>query len=262
MKISMVIPAFGEQHLLDRSLETIAPQRGQLYETIVVDDGSETPLTVPSWVTLKRINRPPAHRGSSAAKNVGATFATGDWLLIADSDFLHSPDAVESIVKATQFYIARVGEKIILNTVRFEVPKGYPEFEIDRLQDYLDMAESEDRLTDPDMTEGGRAWEQNFSMINRAFFWSVGGYDESAFQSWGFNNHDLDFRVIRDGGYLTSTIKRISNGKRLITVHQHHNNGVPNRVQADREFTAKWGQTFYHNLATELFGRKREDYVI
>jgi len=262
MTISMVIPAFNEQELLTRSLSTLESQRHEFDECIVVDDGSDPPLKVPNWVTLTRIKRPMKHRGSSAAKNHGAKLAQHEWLLLADSDFLHSPDAVISIKVAAEFYGKRTGMKVMLNTVRFEVPKGYPKFDITRLQDFLDLAESEGRLTDPNLTEGGRAWEQNFSMIQRGYFWSLGGYDEIGFPSWGFNNHDLCFRIIQDGGYIATTIKRISNGKRLIPVHQYHDNGVPNREQADKEFVAKWGQTFYHNLPTELFGREREDYAL
>lgn len=262
MKVSMVIPAFNEQRLLLRSLLTIEPQKDELHECIVVDDGSEPPLKVPSWVTLQRITRPMEHRGSSAAKNVGATFATGDWLLFADSDFLHQSDAIASIKEAAAFFAEHYSRKLIVNTLRFEIPKDYPEFNVHRLDEYLELAQREGFILDLDLKNPKvRSWEQNFSMIPRDFFWAIGGYDADTFRSWGFNNHDLCLRVIQAGGYVTSTVRRRTNGKRLICVHQYHDNGVSNRDQANKEFASKWGQPFYHTMAQDLFGRTLEDYT-
>lgn len=255
MKVSMVIPAFNEQRLLLNSLITIEPQRHHLHECIVVDDGSNPPIKCPSWIDLHRIDRPKTHRGSSAAKNVGATIASGDYLLFTDSDFLHVPDAIESLKMSMQFYVDALGEQVLVNTVRHGIPEEDMPVPPHDIEKYLDA--HRDELIDPNMTNPRiRCWEQNFSMIKRGFFWSIGGYDDVGFPSWGFNNHDLCMRVFQAGGYITSTVRRISNGKRLITTHQWHDNGVPNRDQANKEFAAKWGEPFTHDLLYRLFGKK------
>src|SRR6267142_4299644 len=96
--VSVVIPAFRNQVVLDRTLATLLAQTVKAREIIVVDDGSETPLKVPKGVTLARIERKATYRGSSDAKNHGAALATGDYLAFSDSDILHMPDAIESVL--------------------------------------------------------------------------------------------------------------------------------------------------------------------
>lgn len=262
MRISMVIPAFGEQSHLDQSLETIEPQRFQLHEIIVVDDGTPEPLKVPDWVALLRIERDPKHRGSSFAKNYGAKAASGDQLLFADSDILHLSDAVASIKKASETLYSKTLGKVILNTVRYSIPEGYPASYLDDLDAFYQRCEIGGVVPDPDMKNNmTRGWEQNFGMIEKEFFWKIGGYDAEGFPSWGFNNHDLCMRVVQDGGYISSTIPRVSTGKRLCCFHLWHDNGC-SPEKARGEFKARWGETFTHQLSADLFQRKMEDHIL
>src|SRR6185369_17232654 len=126
MKVSVVIPAFNHQDLLDRSLATWEPQRDEAHEVIVVDDGSENPLTVPSWVTLYRFDHDGVHRGSSRAKNKGAEIATGDYLCFADSDILHMPDALISLKRSMAQWESEGDPNVILNVWRVSLADGYP----------------------------------------------------------------------------------------------------------------------------------------
>lgn len=256
MKISVVVPAFGESIALHRSLITLMEQTVPAHEVIVIDDGSPQPLLTPPWVRLHRINRPAVHRGSSAAKNLGARLATGDYLAFCDSDILHLPDALESLAaKMTEW--ESEGKQALLNTGRVGLPQDYPASMLDNGERLLLACRVAELLEDEDMTQGRLCFEQNESLISRRLFNSLGGYDEASFPSWGMNNQDLDLRVAAAGGIVSSAIPRTSTGKRLFCFHLWHENNC-DRAQAEREFVAKWGEPWSNNLYHRIRGEANE----
>ena len=91
MKLSIVVPAFNEEHLLAASLGSIRDasvaftERGWMVELIVCDNNStdrtaEIARAAGVTVVFEPINQ------ISRARNAGATRATGDWLLFIDAD--------------------------------------------------------------------------------------------------------------------------------------------------------------------------------
>jgi glycosyltransferase involved in cell wall biosynthesis len=244
MRLSVIVPAFNNEAALHRSLATLSNQTVRPHEVIVVDDGSKPRLHNPTgrygsnWARFVRIKRESTHRGSSAAKNLGARIATGDWLVFADSDILHLPDAIESLAKATEEW----PENTLLNVMRVGLPQDYPQAYYSDLDVLMRNCRTAGLLIDEDRDISATCWEQNCGMINRAYFWSLGGYDETAFPSWGFNNQDLDARVILDGGHVTSNIAR-TDGKRLYCFHVWHENNC-DKERAKSEWCAKWGEEF------------------
>lgn len=246
-KVSVVIPAFGNQHALDLSLATLATQSHPAHEVIVVDDGSPEPLTIPAWCIAARIDREPLHRGSSAAKNYGASLATGDYLSFCDSDILHLPDALESLAASMSQWESENEPQMLLNTMRVSLPDGYKDKYLTNLDRLMTKCRGANLLNDEEMTTSALCYEQNESLISAAFFKALGGYDEKSFPSWGMNNQDLDIRVALAGGRLSSAIPRISTGLRLHCFHQFHENHI-SREQADTEFTDKWGEPWSDGL--------------
>lgn len=246
-RISVIIPAFNQQSKLQRSLATLRAQTVPPYEIIVVDDGSKTPVPPQQGCTVTRIERDPIHRGSSAAKNHGARLATGDTLCFADSDILHMPDMIESV----QYSLPEWDANTLINVFRTALPRGYQK------KYYADMNRLEEAcghiLIDPNMERASVCWEQNCGIINRDYFLSLGGYDETGFPSWGFNNQDLCARVILDGGHVTSHIRRKSTGRRLYCFHIWHRAPRGDK-QAKREWAAKWGEEFSATWMRRLYG--------
>jgi len=95
--ISVVVPAFNEEHRLPSSLEKIAahfaaapPPSG--WELIVVDDGSSDATTRAAREASGRLGLPlklfrhETNRGKGAAVRTGALSATGDRVLVTDAD--------------------------------------------------------------------------------------------------------------------------------------------------------------------------------
>lgn len=98
--ISVIVPAYNAAGVLDRCLGSLAEQTldPALYETIVVDDGSQddTAAIAREWnITL--ISQKNA--GPAAARNRGATAASGSILVFTDADCELAPTFLERLTK-------------------------------------------------------------------------------------------------------------------------------------------------------------------
>lgn len=230
MKFSVVIPAHDDQASLDRTVESMMRQTLAPHEIIVVDDGSEYPLSAPrDSVRLVRIERVAGERGSSAAKNWGTCFATGDWLVFSDDDIVHAPDALESIAVK----INNVKRPDILINV-FSINPSAP----------IDKDRVAAVLSDKSVFS-----EQHCGVIGREYFERIGGYDSDSFQSWGYNNQDLSIRVVRSGGLITSNVRSIRTGDLLTCVHCRPS--IHDSKQAKADFKRKYGRPFNVSMLTE-----------
>ena len=102
--VSVIIPCKDRpQHLL-RALASVREQTILPDEVIVVDDGSEPPLTLDSVGTLpvKLIRQ--LNSGPSAARNRGIREASGDWIALLDSDDTWLPDKLETQLRLISRY--------------------------------------------------------------------------------------------------------------------------------------------------------------
>jgi len=107
MQLSIVIPAFNEARLIERTLQSVAAaiaanQRpGFTSEIIVVDNNStdntaELARQAGARVVFEPINQ------IGRARNAGAAQANGDWLLFLDADSLLSPGLLADILQMIQ----------------------------------------------------------------------------------------------------------------------------------------------------------------
>jgi len=91
MKISVIIPAFNEERLLEQTLQhiraamTVFPARGWDAELIVCDNNStdrtaEIARAAGAQVVFEPVNQ------IARARNTGAAAATGDWFVFVDAD--------------------------------------------------------------------------------------------------------------------------------------------------------------------------------
>jgi glycosyltransferase involved in cell wall biosynthesis len=98
--VSIVIPAYiatpRQAELLAETLDTVAAQSRQEFETLVVDDGSPLPADRiaagrPRTVVLHQTNG-----GSARARNTGITASRGRYLIFLDADDHLLPPAIEA----------------------------------------------------------------------------------------------------------------------------------------------------------------------
>lgn len=100
-KISVIIPTYNRQYLLERALHSVFHQSLPAAEIIVIDDGSTDgsaeliPSRFPGVCYIRQ-----EHRGVSHARNHGIEKATGEWIAFLDSDDEWLPKKLEAQVKA------------------------------------------------------------------------------------------------------------------------------------------------------------------
>lgn len=104
MKLSVIVPAFNEEKLIAKSLQSISAalvsvQRlGWETEMIVCDNNStdrtaEIAAAAGAKVVFEPINQ------IGRARNCGAAAATGDWLLFIDADSFPTPELLVEVAK-------------------------------------------------------------------------------------------------------------------------------------------------------------------
>jgi glycosyltransferase involved in cell wall biosynthesis len=101
--ISVIIPTFNRPSRLRNCLESLSKQDcpSDHFEVIVVNDGGEdvAPVTV-RFIGILNIRQTfQSNAGPAAARNLGATMASGSYLALLDDDCTPMTDWISSIVK-------------------------------------------------------------------------------------------------------------------------------------------------------------------
>lgn len=190
MKISFVIPNYNNSDLIAKCLNSLLNQELDAtheLQIIVVDDGStRDSVDLVSDVFGDRIDliRLPFNQGRSAARNIGANLADGDYLIFIDSDCIPTdPYFVQNYLQSIQN-----GGELIFGQVTTVGNTFW-----DRLQ----KTSFKNRL---DNFNRGNKWAyttQNVC-INRSHFAATGGFD-LAFDKYGFEDRDLFIRLLDAG---------------------------------------------------------------
>ncbi len=98
--VTILVPAYNEQSVISRTLNSLINTKYPNKEIIVIDDGS-TDLTrfVASWYKkngVRVISKP--NGGKAAALNYGLLFAKGEIIITIDADSMVARDAIDEIV--------------------------------------------------------------------------------------------------------------------------------------------------------------------
>lgn len=104
MSISVVIPAYNAEGLIEQALDSITKQAVRPTEIIVVDDGSDdrtaeiVELSLVPGLQLVRQN----NAGPATARNAAIAMAKGEWIAFLDADDLWLPCklAVQTLLSA------------------------------------------------------------------------------------------------------------------------------------------------------------------
>lgn len=115
--VSVIIPAFNAENFVKSAIESALSQREHVAEIIVVDDGStDFTADVVAGFSDKVIYRRQSNAGPAAARNWGASFATGDWIAFLDADDVWLPGKLEEQLFAARHTNPGVVYTNILNT--------------------------------------------------------------------------------------------------------------------------------------------------
>ncbi len=95
--VSIIIPAYNEEDLIDECLKSIAGQSYRHLEVIMVDDGS-TDRTLEFAKNFKVKTLSQNHKGPGSARNLAASQAKGKILVFVDADMTFDKNFVEDLV--------------------------------------------------------------------------------------------------------------------------------------------------------------------
>jgi hypothetical protein len=111
-KISIIIPCYNDAEFIMQSVQSALDQTYENKEIIVVDDGSnEETKAVLKRLELKiTLLITQENKGTSAARNAGIAAATGEYILVLDSDDYFESSFCE---KAIQVFINKPDVKIV-----------------------------------------------------------------------------------------------------------------------------------------------------
>lgn len=112
MKVSVIIPTYGEPLYLRKSIESVLGQTLHDLELIIVDDNNpdsesrkETESIVSSFVNKDNRVHYIKHRknmNGAVARNTGFAIAQGEFISLLDSDDLYFPDRLQKCYEAMQ----------------------------------------------------------------------------------------------------------------------------------------------------------------
>ena len=104
MHLSIIIPAFNEEYLIEHCLQSISTSLAANYkpgftsEIIVVDNNStDDTARLATEAGARVVFEPINHIGR--ARNAGASEAQGDWLLFIDADSILSPGLLSEVLR-------------------------------------------------------------------------------------------------------------------------------------------------------------------
>jgi glycosyltransferase involved in cell wall biosynthesis len=105
---SVVIPAYNRAKIIDRTLKSVLAQTFEDFECLVIDDGSKDSAELAKLVASYGDSRLKYFRqengGASAARNTGASLASGRYVVYLDSDDLFLPEKLaetEKVLRVT-----------------------------------------------------------------------------------------------------------------------------------------------------------------
>lgn len=103
IKLSVIIPLYNAGSFLQRCVNGILSQTSQLFELILIDDGSTDSSALICDEYAKKDNRVIVYHqpngGASSARNRGIDLAHGEWLIFVDVDDELTSDFFDSIAE-------------------------------------------------------------------------------------------------------------------------------------------------------------------
>jgi glycosyltransferase involved in cell wall biosynthesis len=193
-RISFVIPAYNEEALVGRSLDSVlasARAIGRPFEVIVVNDGSSDRTAEIARARGAAVIDVSC-RQIAAARNAGARAARGEVLVFVDADTCISEGLLQAMLKALDRGAVGGGARVEMEGVSWSWRVAMLVF----VFFYMKLF----------------SWAAGcFVFARRAVFQAIGGFDERLFAS---EEIDLSRRLKRQGRFVILTDQVITSGRK------------------------------------------------
>lgn len=214
LPVSVIIPSWQTPaDMLTRTLVTLEGQTypRDLFEVVVVDDGSWPPLALPPGSTplnVRVVHQ--EHGGIARARNSGARAAAHDILLFLDSDMLVEADWIMAHARwhhaVSDALTIGIYARVDIDGIDAETLRSHTGSLEDLLSNRqaspplleLHMARTHDLRSKSDDLFGAAS---GICGIRKDFYWLVGGHDES-FTRYGPEDIEFAYRAGIRGGLL------------------------------------------------------------
>ncbi len=216
LRATVVVPYYQAPDALALTLAGLERQSypRDLFEVIVVDDGSDPPLELsePSPLNVRVIHQPDLGFGLARARNNGARVAQGDIVVFLDCDMIparewlaaharwhHAASDAMSIGFRRHLDVTGVSAADVrnyggtLDEMFADRPFHRPEWIESHMARTAELTSDDDDLFR--VASGG-----NLGM-SRDFYWEVGGNDES-FTQWGAEDVEFGYRAFTLGALV------------------------------------------------------------
>lgn len=186
---SVIIPSFNRRDYLLQCVESVAQQRLNPLEVIVVDDGStdgtfEVLASMEGVTVLQQQNA-----GPGAARNRGAAAARGEYLAFLDSDDLWFPWTLEAVATL----IARHDRPALMFLRFVEFGINDPEMVVEAAAEGIGFADLLAAAREGVFAGAG------MMVVERAAFLAAGGFAEDRLNA---EDHDLALRLGSARGFV------------------------------------------------------------
>jgi glycosyltransferase involved in cell wall biosynthesis len=264
MRFTVLLPTRNRPALLQRALASVLAQQVDGLEALVIDDGTAEPFAGPLAALeagcdrrVRFLHLPPSPRGHGPAcvVNAGAAQASGRYLGFLDDDdewtdpqflacaagLINSPGPAPDLLFFDQAAYAN-GQRIERTIWIEDLPRVLPP----AISPGPDGAY---RLTAPDLLRGHGFCHGNTTIVRRAFFHEIGGFD-------------ADLRYEQDRDFYLRAIDRAQTILYLPRTVARHN--VPDPARQDNMSTLVSGiekRTFQVTLLKKALRSSRQEAV-
>jgi glycosyltransferase involved in cell wall biosynthesis len=103
IQLSIIIPAYNEENTIGRVLDSLFRELPNVYEIIVVDDGSKDHTAdivsqyASSYPCVKLIQQP-VNQGKTSALRTGFSACSGDIVIVQDADLEYHPQDIQPLI--------------------------------------------------------------------------------------------------------------------------------------------------------------------
>ncbi|WP_430406164.1 glycosyltransferase family 2 protein [Fluviicola sp.] len=194
-RISVIIPTFDRGDIFDECIQSVIESIGYQDEIIVINDSKKhSPQLKTEDSRLRVFDN--TKNGVASARNLGASYATGEYLLFIDDDMLINSDAIEScyqlIIKKPE---AAINADWVYNPVELKKNRASS---FGRYLDHTQFTSLRGWCTNLQWIENGlvqaKGITSQFLLISRKIFTLTKGYNES-FPFAGFEDYDFGKRL-------------------------------------------------------------------